>query len=221
MKAQTTTSEDRLSHGPAVRLGGGATVDEGVVLGYPPSRGEHREVVIGTGARIRSGTVIYAGSNIGSGLETGHNVIIREQSQIGRNLRIWTNSIIDYGCVIGKNVKIHSNVYVSQFTTIDDNAFIGPGVTLANDIHPGCPDALDCMEGPIVRRGAQIGANATVLPRVVVGEYALIGAGSVVTRDIPAKAVAYGSPARVVGRIEDVTCTTGRREKPYDYLAEG
>jgi acetyltransferase-like isoleucine patch superfamily enzyme len=203
---------------PTVRLGEGAIIDDGVVLGYAPSRAVDRLLIVGPGARIRSGSVLYGGSRIGCDLETGHNVVIREQNVIGNGLRIWGNSIIDYGCTIGNNVKIHSNVYISQFTILEDEVFIGPGVTLANDIHPGCPDALRCMEGPKIRKGAQIGVNACVLPRVVIGEHALVGAGSVVTRDIPAGAVAYGNPARVLGKIADITCTTGLRDRPYGHL---
>ena len=89
---------------------------------------------------------------------------------------------------------------------------------LANDIHPGCPDALDCIKGPCIKKGVQIGISSCVLPRVVIGEYSVIGAGSVVTKDIPAGVVAYGNPARVVGKIEDITCTTGLRDRPYDHL---
>ena len=203
----------------AVQIGDGAVVDDGVVLGYPASRGKSGPVVIGPGARLRSGTLIYAGSRIGCGLETGHNVIIREENLIGHNLCIWSNSIIDYGCSIGNNVKIHSNVYISQFTTLEDDAFVGPGVTLANDRHPGCPDALECMEGPTIKRGAQIGVNSCVLPRVTVGEFAVIGAGSVVTQDIPPGQVAYGNPARIVAKIDDLACSTGRRDRPYGHLA--
>lgn len=203
---------------PTVQLGEKAAIDGGVILGYPPSRGEDSTLIIGSGARVRCGTVIYGGSRIGSNLETGHNVVIREQNLIGDNLNIWSNSIIDYGCKIGNNVRIHNNIYIPQFTTIGDEVFLGPGVTLANDIHPGCPDATECMMGPNIKRGAQIGINACVLPRVTVGEYALVGAGSVVTVDIPAGTVAYGNPARVVGRVEDMVCTNGLRDKPYSHL---
>jgi acetyltransferase-like isoleucine patch superfamily enzyme len=201
-----------------VRLGKKAIIDDGVTLGYPADRCDDHLLTIGPEARIRSGTVIYSGTCIGRNLETGHNVVIREQNIIGDNLRIWSNSTIDYGCCIGNNVKIHSGVYIAQFTLVEDDVFLGPGVTLANDIHPGCPDALECMEGPRIKKGAQIGANACVLPRVVIGENALIGAGSVVTKDIPQRAVAYGNPAQVVCDIGDIVCTTGLRDKPYSNI---
>jgi acetyltransferase-like isoleucine patch superfamily enzyme len=201
-----------------VRLGNGAIIDDSVILGYLPARGGHLVLTIGPGAHIRGGTVIYGGSHIGSNLETGHNVVIREENDIGDGFRIWNNSVIDYGCHIGNNVKIHNKVYVAQFTIIEDDVFLAPGVTLANDIHPGCPDAAECMRGPCIKKGAQIGINCTVLPRIVIGERAVIGAGSVVTRDIPDSVVAYGNPARVRGDIGELTCTTGLRDRPYSHL---
>jgi acetyltransferase-like isoleucine patch superfamily enzyme len=202
-----------------VRLGNGATIDESAILGYPPSRVCDHILTIGPGAYVRSGTVIYGGTSIGCNLETGHNVVIREESIIGDYLRIW-NSVIDYGCKIGNNVKIHNHVYVSQFTVIEDDVFLSPGVSLANLIHPGCPNSKQCLHGPQIKKGAQIGINSCVLPYVVIGEYSVIGAGSVVTRDIPDRVVAYGNPAKVICDIAEVTCTTGLRDKPYSHIIE-
>jgi acetyltransferase-like isoleucine patch superfamily enzyme len=208
-----------LTKNQLVNLGSGASIDERVILGYPPSRGNsNRALIIGDGAYIRDNTVIYGGSIIGGNLETGHNVVIREENEIGENFRIWNNSVVDYGCKIGNNVKIHTNVYVCQFSILEDDVFLGPGVTLANDIHPGCPNALECMRGPCISKGAQIGINCSILPRVVIGEHSVIGAGSVVTKDIPAGVVAYGNPAQVVCEIEELNCTMGLRDKPYDNI---
>jgi acetyltransferase-like isoleucine patch superfamily enzyme len=218
MKNEWQAKMDQREKDAAVRLGEGMVMDAGVILGYPPARGDNHPLIIGPEARIRSGTVIYRGSRIGCNLETGHNVVIREENLIGDNFRIWSNSTIDYGCKIGDNVRIHHNVYISQFTIVEDDAFLGPGVTLVNDVHPGCPNAVECMRGPVIKRGAQIGTNVCVLPRVVIGENALIGAGSVVTKDIPPGAVAYGNPAQVRGSIEDLVCTTGLVDKPYSHL---
>lgn len=203
-----------------VCVGPNAIVDPGVVLGYVPSRGESGPLSIGDRARIRQGTIIYARTTIGMQLETGHHVVIREDNVVGDGLSIWSNSTIDYGCRIGNRVKIHHNVYVAQFTVIEDDVFLGPGVVIANDIHPGCPLARDCMEGPVIRRGAQVGAVAILLPRVVIGEHALIGAGSVVTRDVPPGAVVYGNPAQVRGWVQDMKCVTGLMEKPYGHLVD-
>lgn len=196
-----------------VILGDGHEIDQGVVLGYLTGRNIAVDVLnIGKCARIRSGTEIYAGSNIGSGLQTGHSVVIREENSIGDHLNIWNNSTIDYGCIIGNNVKIHSNVYVAQFTTIEDDVFLAPGVMVANDPHPVC--AL-CMRGPTVKRGARIGVNVTLLPHITIGEGALIGAGSVVTQDIPKFSVAYGNPALPVRSVDELPCPFDLVERPY------
>lgn len=201
-----------------VSLGEGAVIDDGVLLGYVPGRNSGHELTIGPGSVIRSGSVIYLGSHIGSNLETGHGVVIREDNSIGNDFCIWNNSVVDYGCKIGNKVKIHTRVYVCQFSILEDQVFLGPGVVLTNDIHPGCPDALECMQGPTIKKGAQIGANSSILPRVVIGEHSVIGAGSVVTKNIPAGVVAFGNPAKVVGKIEDLVCTTGLRDTPYNGL---
>jgi acetyltransferase-like isoleucine patch superfamily enzyme len=201
-----------------VRLGEKAVIDDGVVLGYLPVRGGHVVLIIGSQAHVRRGTIIYGGSRIGQNLETGHNVIIREENDIGDDFRIWNNSVIDYGCRIANNVKIHNNVYIAQYTIIEDDVFLAPGVSFANDLHPGCPHSHECMRGPYIKRGAQIGVNSTILPRIVIGEYAVIGAGSVVTKNIPDGTVAYGNPAEVKGDIDDITCHTGLGEKPYSHI---
>jgi len=199
-----------------VRLGDGARIDPEAIIGYlSPRGGVSDELVIGRGAGVRSGSVIYAGSTIGDGLETGHNVVIREQNRIGRDFSIWNNSVIDYGCTIGDGVKVHCNVYVAQFTVIEDGVFIAPGVTIANDIHPGCPESGECMRGPVLRKGCRLGVNVTVVPYVTVGERTLVGSGSVVTRDLPPGVLAYGNPARVHSKLEDLRCKTERREGPY------
>jgi acetyltransferase-like isoleucine patch superfamily enzyme len=220
MNDEINSAVSKIINEELTKLGEGAVIEGSVILGYLASRKVDNTLIIGPGAHIRSGSVIYGGSRIGSRLETGHNVIIREENSIGDNLRIWNNSVIDYACIIGSNVKIHNKVYVAQFTVIEDDVFLGPGVTLANDIHPGCPDSNKCMRGPCINKGAQIGINSCILPRVVIGERSVIGAGSVVTRDIPAGVVAYGNPAQVICDIGDLKCTTGLRERPYNEFIE-
>ncbi len=178
--------------------------DDGVLLGYAPGRkGDLGPLVLGPGARLRSGTVIYRGTTIGRGLETGHAVVIREECRLGDDVRIWNGTTVDYGCTIGDGVRIHCNVYVAQGTVIEEGAFLAPGVVVANDPHPICPD---CLVGPKIRRHARIGVNVTLLPGVEIGAHALVGAGAVVTRDVPPRAVVYGNPARVHGRVDDIEC---------------
>jgi len=179
--------------------------DDGVIFGYLPSRPSRTELMVGPGARLRSGTVIYAGSTIGANLQTGHNVVVREESVIGDDVSIWSNSVIDYGCVIGHRVKIHCNCYIAQFTEIEDDVFLAPGVTIANDLFPGNSASAAAMQGPLIKRGAQIGVNATILPYVTIGRGALVGAGAVVTRDVPPGTIAYGSPAWPLGKVRNLT----------------
>lgn len=197
-------------------LGKNPFIDNGVILCYNPSRKLlNRKLVIGDNAIIRSNTVIYAGVTLGDNFESGHNVVIREENIAGNSFNVWNNAVIDYGCKIGNNVKIHSNVYVAQYTTMEDNVFLAPGVVIANDIHPNCDFSSKCMKGPTIKQGAQIGVNVTILPFITIGEYSLIGAGSVVTKDIPPRSVALGNPARVVKTVDDLTCSTGLTDKPY------
>jgi acetyltransferase-like isoleucine patch superfamily enzyme len=201
---------------PNAKVGRGAVIDKGVCIGYPPCRQiKSKETILGIKARLRSGTIIYAGCKIGDYLETGHCVIIREENEIGNNVSVWGNSVIDYGCKIGNNVKIHTNCYVAQYTVLEDDVFLAPGVIIANDLHPGCKFSKKCMRGPTIKEGAQIGVNSTIFPYITIGERTLVGGGSVVTRDLPAESVAYGNPARVIKSIYELKCTRGFIDRPY------
>lgn len=186
---------------PTIVGGSGLQADDDVLLGYQPDRASWTPLVLGPGARLRSGTVLYAGSRIGTRFATGHHVVVREQCEIGDDVSIWSNSVVDYGVRIGNRVKIHCNCYVSQFTDLGDDVFLAPGVTLANDLYPGREESAAVMCGPTLEAGCQLGVNVTVLPYVTVGKGALVAAGSVVTRDIPAGAVAVGAPATVIGQV--------------------
>lgn len=196
-----------------VKIGKNKKIDKDVILGYCTGRKiKEKTLIIGSRPRIRCGTVIYQGSRIGDNFETGHNVVIREENKLGNNVSIWSNSVIDYGCVIGNNVKIHANVYIAQFTVIEDDVFIAPCVSIANDL---CPVCTKCMKGPVIKRGARIGINSTLLPHITIGEFSLIGAGSLVTKDIPAYSLAYGSPAKVIKKITQIKCKMGIIDRPY------
>lgn len=183
-------------------LGENITIEEGAIVGYKPQRNiKDLSLYLGSNAYIRYGSVIYAGSKIGENLETGHNVVIREENQIGNNVKIWSNSVIDYGCKIGNNVRIHCNVYVAQYTVIEDNVFLAPGVMIANDKYPVRTTG---WKGPLICEGARIGINTTLMPGVIIGKNCLIGAGSLVTKNIPPNSIAFGVPAKVKGAITDL-----------------
>jgi acetyltransferase-like isoleucine patch superfamily enzyme len=197
---------------PEIHVGAGVKADAGAVIGYQPARPVGQGLHLGAEARLRSGTMIYVGSRIGPRLQTGHNVVIREECTLGEDVSIWSNSIIDYGCRIGDRVKIHSNCYIAQYTEIEDDAFLAPGVTIANDLYPGQSASAELMSGPSIGAGAQIGVNVTILPFVRIGAGALIGAGAVVVLDIPDGMVAFGNPATVRGRVDDLPSIEKRVE---------
>ena len=181
-----------------IEIGPGHSIDPGVTLGYRTGRKlKDLRLCIGRDANLRTGTVIYIGTTIGDGLETGHGVVIN-------NLRIWNNSTIDYRGIIGNNVRIHCNCYVTQYTVIEDDVFIAPGLVTLNDLYPLSNDSDKYYKGPTIKKGARIGGQVTLLPHVVVGEGALVGSGAVVTRDVEPGAVVVGNPARVINRVENL-----------------
>jgi acetyltransferase-like isoleucine patch superfamily enzyme len=202
------------------QVGEGLRSDEAVLLGAASDRGRFGELRLGGAARLRSGTVLYQGARIGDRFQTGHHVVVREETVIGDDVSIWSNSVIDYGCVVGDGVKIHCNCYVAQFTEIEEGAFLGPGVVLTNDLYPGREDSAAALSGPLIGARAHIG-SVTILPFVTIGAGALIGAGSVVTRDVPAGTVAYGCPAVPVRAVEDLQPISRRVEPTREPAGPG
>jgi acetyltransferase-like isoleucine patch superfamily enzyme len=187
------------------QLGGGTVVDAFCILGQTPSdASDDTELVIGDGAHIRSHTVLYAGNTIGHGFQTGHHVLLRERNRVGADVSIGTHSVVEHHITIGHRVRLHSNVFVPEFTTLEDDAWLGPNVVLTNARYPRSARTKERLQGPVIGRGARIGANSTLLPGVRIGEGALVGAGSVVTRDVEAGAVVVGNPARVIGRVDEI-----------------
>jgi len=173
-----------------VRLGRGCAIQDGVIIGA-----QDGVTIIGDDATIRSGTVIYPSTKIGHRFRTGHNVLIRENTVIGNDVLIGTNSVVDGNCEIGNDVSFQTNVYITTNTIIEDEVFMGPCSVTSNDKYMVRGAELI---GPLIKRGARIGANATILPGIVVGEGAVVGAGSVVTRDVGNGETVVGNPAKRV-----------------------
>jgi len=199
---------------PGVTLAPGAEIGDFVVIGVPP-RGKmpgDLPTRLGAGAVIRSHTVIYAGNTIGDHFQTGHGVLIREMNQIGDQVSIGSHTVIEHHVVIGNRVRLHSQVFVPEYSLLEEECWLGPGVRLTNALHPLCPKAKECLKGATIRRGAKIGAGAILLPDIEIGEMALVGAGAVVVEDVPARMVVVGNPARVLKKIDALTC-------PYDLIA--
>ncbi len=203
-----------LEHDPIVQVGEGLQTDPWVMIGERTGRpGVAPEGSLGPHARLRRGTILYAGSRIGAHFETGHFVIVREECTIGDYVAINSHSVVDYGVTIGNRVRIHTGVYIAQYSTIEDEVFLAPGVKFANDPHPLC---TKCMQGPVIKRRARLGVGVVVGAGVVIGEGALVGAGSVVTRDVPAGMVAAGNPARILHPVTSLACPYGLT--PYDLV---
>jgi acetyltransferase-like isoleucine patch superfamily enzyme len=145
--------------------------------------------------------VIYAGNVIGRNFQTGNKVNIRESNRIGDNVSVGTLSVIEHHVEIGDHVRIHTQVFIPEFSVLEEGCWIGPNVVLTNAKYPLSPGVKDRLAGPVIRKGAKIGANATLLPGVVIGENALVGAGSVVVRDVPPGGVVAGNPARFMRNV--------------------
>ena len=157
---------------------------------------------IGENALIRANTIIYCKVRIGKNFQTGHNILIRENTSIGDNVSIGTNSVIEGNTSIGNNVNIQSNVFIPINTTIEDFVFIGPNTVLTNDKYPIRKDLT--LKGPVIRKGASIGAGAIILPGVEIGEGSMIAAGALVTTNVPQWKLAVGSPAKIVKLPEEL-----------------
>jgi acetyltransferase-like isoleucine patch superfamily enzyme len=191
---------------PNVKLGENCVVEDFVILGKPPRGFREGEVdtVIGNNAVIRSHTVIYAGNKIGNNFSTGHHVMIREMNIIGNKVSIGTGTVLEHHVNLGNDVRIHSQAFIPEFTTVEEGAWIGPRVTITNARYPRSPGVKDALAGAQIKKHAKIGANSTLLPGVVLGENCLIGAGSVVTKDVAAGKVMAGNPARIINDISDL-----------------
>lgn len=151
--------------------------------------------------------------------------VVLPGAQIGRNCNICAHVFIENRVIVGDNVTIKNGVQLWDGVTVEDNVFIGPNATFTNELIPRSKaHDLENIKETLVKTGASIGANVTVLPGIVIGEYAFIGAGSVITRDVPPYALYYGNPARQKGFItrEGIILDMDKKDKNgILYVLEG
>jgi len=160
-------------------------------------------VEIGEGVQIGGHVVIHSEARIGDGARIGDQAQVRRGATIGAGSLVGRGSAVDHEVTIGDRVKIQSNCYITAFTTIEDDVFVGPGVVTTNDDTMGRHGPERPLAGATLRRGCRIGGGATICPGVEVGEEAYVAAGAVVTADVPARAVVMGVPARQVREVPD------------------
>lgn len=191
---------------PNVQIGKNAVIEECVIIGVPPRGKTAGELptIIGDDAVIRSHTVIYAGNRIGNNFQTGHHVLVREENDIGDNVSIGTSSVVEHHVKMGNGVRIHSQAFVPEMSILEDGTWIGPNAVITNAAYPLSPNVKNELKGAIVKKNAKIGANATLLPGITIGENALVGAGAVVTKDVPPNKVVAGNPAKVINDVSNL-----------------
>ena len=189
---------------PGTVLGSGVTVQDGAVLGKPPrfgarsvaTREEPPPLVVGDGATICAGAVLVAGAGVGPGALVGDQAYLRERVALGAESVVGRGTCVENDVAIGARVRIQSACYITAFSELEDDVFVAPGVTTTNDMTAGRRRRGEQLRGPTLRRSCRVGGGAVLLPAVEVGEDAFVGAGAVVTRDVPPRTLVVGVPAR-------------------------
>lgn len=194
-----------------VVIGADGVIEDCVVLGKRPrlragssaASVQIDDLVLGAGVTVCAGAVVYAGAKIGTGAIIGDQAQVREGSTVGERSVVGRASCVDFNAHVGDRVSIQTGVYVTALAVVEDDVFLGPGVFMTNDDAMGRHPRGEGLEGPVVRRAARVGGGVVLVPGVEIGEEAFIGAGAVVTRDVAAREVVLGVPARPVRHVAD------------------
>lgn len=164
--------------------------------------------------KIHESAVVEEGAVVGTGTSIWHFAHIRSGAKIGAECILGHASYVDEGVVVGARVKIQNKVSIYNGVTIEDDVFIGPHVCFTNDLYPRAYNNEWSVSPTLVKRGASIGANSTIRCGVTIGEFSMVGAGSVVTKDIEPFTLVLGVPARVIGHL--CYCGTVIDEKEFN-----
>jgi acetyltransferase-like isoleucine patch superfamily enzyme len=189
----------------------GAVIQDNVVLGKVPKLAAHSSasrdlpdpLVVGEGAAICTGAIVFAGATLGAGAIVGDQAFVRERAVVGERSVVGRGSAVDNDVTIGDRVRIQTGVYLTAYSTVEDDVFIGPTVSTYNDDTMARHDDAYEIRGCTLRRASRIGGGAKLRPGIEVGEEAFVAMGSVVTRDVPARRIVRGVPARVVGTVDE------------------
>ena len=197
---------------PGTVLGEGCKVLDYAVVGKQPTlsprstakREELPPLELGAGTVVSTGAVVFAGTTIGERVIVGDQACVRERCRIGDDVVIGRGSLVENDTSVGALTKIQANAYITAYSLLEDNVFIAPCVVTTNDNFMGRTEKRhELVKGPTIRRGARIGGGCVLLPGIEIGEEAFVGAGAIVIRDVPARALVVGNPARQIREVPD------------------
>jgi acetyltransferase-like isoleucine patch superfamily enzyme len=189
-------------------IGDGCVVDDHAVLAKRPrlassssARGDVGSLTLGERVTVCQAAIVFAGATIGARAILGDQSFIRERASVGADSVIGRGSVVDNDVQVGARVRVQTGVYLTAFTLVEDDVFVGPGAFTTNDNTMARHAAETPLEGAILRRACRVGAGAILTPGVEIGEEAYVAAGALVTRDVPAGRAVMGVPARVAREV--------------------
>jgi len=197
---------------PGTVIGEGCKILDYAVVGKQPTlsprstakREELPPLELGAGTVVSTGAVVFAGTTIGERVIVGDQACVRERCSIGDDVVIGRGSLVENDTTVGALTKIQAHAYITAYSLLEDNVFIAPCVITTNDNFMGRTERRhELIKGPTIRRGARVGGGAVLLPGIEIGEEAFIGAGAVVIRDVPPRALMVGNPARQLREVPD------------------
>ena len=211
LTSRTFVGDNTIIYGPAV-VRKKTYIGPNCLLGHP-DRGRLKEKIsnprelemnsesdileIGEECIIRSGSIIYTNVELRKRVELGNNVMIREKVMVGDGTIVGTNTVIDGSSRLGRNVSIQTGVYICTNSTVEDSVFLGPYCVFTNDKY-AMQKETKLLIGPTIKRGASVGANATLMAGIIVGEGAVVGAEALVNKNVPARTICVGIPAKIM-----------------------
>jgi acetyltransferase-like isoleucine patch superfamily enzyme len=193
----------------ATVVGAGAVIEEHAVLGKRPRLAAHSSaprtelppLVLGDRVTVCCGAVVFAGARVADGCIVGDQAHVRERTEVGERTVIGRGSSVDNDVVVGARVRVQTLVYLTAFTIVEDDVFVGPGACTTNDSTMARHAPEMPLRGATLRRACRLGGGVVVTPGVEIGEEAFVAAGAVVTKDVPARGVVMGIPARVIRQV--------------------
>ena len=197
---------------PGTVLGEGVKILENAVVGKQPvlsprstaSRDPLPPTEIGEATIVSTGAIVFAGSRIGARVVLGDQTCVRERVTVGDDVVLGRGSLVENDTTIGAMTRIQAEAYITAYSTLEEHVFVAPCVVTTNDNFMGRTERRhELVRGPTIRRGARVGGGAILCPGIEVGEEAFVGAGAVVTKDVPARVIVVGNPARVLRDVPE------------------